>query len=110
MISHWARDRSRGEKLPLEWVIKKQTNDTASLYGLKDRGTIEVGKRADINVINFDALSLSGPRMVHDLPAGGRRLLQEAHGYEYTIVAGAVTRDHGEDTGARPGRLIRGAR
>jgi N-acyl-D-amino-acid deacylase len=94
----------------LEWVIKKHTNDTASLYGLKDRGTIEVGKRADINVINFDALNLSGPRMVHDLPAGGRRLLQEAHGYEYTIVAGAVTRDHGEDTGARPGRLIRGTR
>jgi N-acyl-D-aspartate/D-glutamate deacylase len=110
MISHWARDRSRGEKLPLEWVIKKQTNDTASLYGLKDRGIIEVGKRADINVINFDALNLSGPRMVYDLPAGGQRLLQEAHGYEYTIVAGAVTRDNGEDTGARPGRLIRGTR
>ncbi|MCH1512743.1 MAG: amidohydrolase family protein [Acidimicrobiales bacterium] len=108
MVSHWARDRSRGERLPLEWVIKKQTNDTASLYGLKDRGVIEVGKRADINVINFDVLNLSGPRMVNDLPAGGRRLLQEAQGYDYTIVAGSVTRDHGEDTGARPGKLIRG--
>lgn len=110
MLTHWARDRSRGEKLDLEWVVKKQTKDTATLYGLGDRGTLEVGKRADMNIIDFDNLTLRGPRLVHDLPAGGRRLLQEAEGYDYTIVAGQVTRENGVDTGARPGRLIRGAR
>ncbi len=110
MLSHWARDRSRGEKLPLEWVVKKQTNDTATLYGLTDRGIIKEGKRADLNVIDFPTLNLSGPKMVHDLPAGGRRLLQEATGYDYTIVAGQITRKSGECTGALPGRLIRGAK
>ncbi|MEE9415932.1 MAG: amidohydrolase family protein, partial [Acidimicrobiales bacterium] len=110
MLTHWARDRVRGEKLSLEWVVKKQTLDTATLYGLGDRGTLEVGKRADVNVIDFDNLTLHGPRLAHDLPAGGRRLLQEASGYDYTIVAGEITRDHGVDTGARPGRLVRGAR
>ncbi|MBT95008.1 MAG: amidohydrolase [Acidimicrobiaceae bacterium] len=110
MLSHWTRDRTRGEKLPLEWIIKKQTNDTASLYGLDDRGTLQIGKRADINVIDYDALTLYGPKMAYDLPAGGRRLLQEASGYDYTVVAGTVTRQFGKDTGQRPGRLIRGAR
>ncbi len=110
MLSHWARDRVRGEKLPLEWVVKKQTHDTAALYGLTDRGVIEVGKRADLNVIDFHSLNLAGPKMAHDLPAGGRRLLQEAKGYDYTIVAGEVTRKDGKDTGARPGRLIRGTK
>ena len=110
MLSHWTRDRTRGEKLPLEWIIKKQTLDTASLYGLSDRGSLKVGKRADLNVIDYEALTLHGPKMAHDLPAGGRRLLQEATGYDYTIVAGQITRDHGKDTGKRPGHLIRGAR
>ncbi len=110
MLTHWARDRDRGEKLDLEWVVKKQTLDTATLYGLGDRGSLEPGKRADINVIDFENLRLGGPRLVFDLPAGGRRLLQEATGYEYTIVAGEVTRAKGADTGARPGRLVRGAR
>ena len=110
MLSHWTRDRTRGKKLPLEWIIKKQTNDTASLYGLNDRGTLHAGKRADINVIDYNALTLHGPKMAHDLPAGGRRLLQEATGYDYTIVAGTITRQSGQDTGQRPGRLIRGAR
>ena len=110
MLSHWTRDRTRGKKLPLEWIIKKQTNDTASLYGLNDRGTLQTGKRADINVIDYNALTLHGPKMAHDLPAGGRRLLQEATGYDYTIVAGTITRQFGQDTGQRPGRLIRGAR
>ena len=110
MLSHWTRDRTRGKKLPLEWIIKKQTNDTASLYGLNDRGTLQTGKRADINVIDYNALTLHGPKMAHDLPAGGRRLLQEATGYDYTIVAGTITRQSGQDTGQRPGRLIRGAR
>jgi N-acyl-D-amino-acid deacylase len=110
MLTHWARDRARGERLPLEFVVKKQTKDTATLYGLGDRGSLEVGLRADINVIDFENLRLNSPWMAHDLPAGGRRLLQDADGYDYTIVAGEVTRDHGKDTGARPGRLLRGAR
>ena len=110
MLTHWARDRSRGEKLELEWIVKKQTRDTAHLFGLTDRGTLEVGKKADLNVIDFDNLKLRSVKLVHDLPAGGRRLLQKAEGYDYTIVSGEVTREKGVDTGARPGRLVRGAR
>ena len=102
--------RQRGPKLPLEWVIKKQTHDTAQLFGLGDRGTLEVGKKADVNVIDHANLALLQARMAHDLPAGGRRLLQEARGYKATIVNGAVTRRDGIDTGARPGRLLRGVR
>jgi N-acyl-D-aspartate/D-glutamate deacylase len=110
LLTHWVRDRSRGATLPLEYVIKKQTMDTARLYGLSDRGFIAVGKKADLNIIDFDALHLHVPRMVHDLPAGGARLLQDADGYVATIVSGTVTRRNGQDTGARPGRLLRGAR
>ena len=110
MISHWTRDRHRGERLPLEWVVKKQTHDTAALFGLGDRGTLEPGKRADVNVIDYEALRLRTPELVHDLPAGGRRLVQHAEGYAATVVAGEVTRRHGADTGARPGRLVRGRR
>jgi N-acyl-D-amino-acid deacylase len=106
-LTHWARDRSRGEKLPVEFIVKKQTADTAALFGLTDRGTVEVGKRADLNVIDFEALQLDPPRLVSDLPAGGSRFLQAARGYRYTIVAGTVTRKDGADTGARPGRLVR---
>jgi N-acyl-D-aspartate/D-glutamate deacylase len=80
------------------------------LFGLTDRGTLEVGKKADVNVIDFDALTLHPARMVHDLPAGGRRLVQHASGYAATLVSGVVTRRDGVDTGARPGRLVRGAR
>ncbi len=110
MISHWTRDRSRGERLELEWVVRKQTRDTAALFGMSDRGTVEVGKRADLNVIDHDRLNLRTPELVHDLPAGGRRLVQRADGYVATIVAGEVTRRDGVDTGARPGRLVRGRR
>jgi N-acyl-D-aspartate/D-glutamate deacylase len=110
LLTHWARDRHRGEKLSLEYVIRKQSRDTAHLFGLTDRGTIERGKKADINVIDMDALTLELPRMAYDLPAGGRRLIQGATGYDATVVSGAVTRRHGVDTGARPGRLIRGVR
>ena len=109
LLTHWARDRTRGEKLELEWVVKKQASDTAKLFGLLDRGTLEVGKKADINVIDFEHLSLRSPKIAFDLPAGGRRLLQEAQGYDYTIVSGEITRERGKDTGARPGRLVRGA-
>jgi N-acyl-D-amino-acid deacylase len=110
MLTHWARDRVRGPKLPLEWVIKKQTADTASLFGLGDRGTLQVGMKADLNVIDHRNLALMQAHMAYDLPAGGRRLLQEARGYKATIVSGAVTRRDGVDTGVRPGRLLRGAR
>ena len=109
LLTHWARDRSRGEKLELEWVVQKQSRETARLFGLDDRGSLEVGQKADLNVIDFENLALRSPRLDHDLPAGGRRLLQEAEGYDYTIVSGEVTRENGKDTGARPGRLIRGA-
>ena len=110
LLTHWARDRARGERLSLPYVVKKQTADTAALYGLDDRGVIEVGKKADLNVIDFERLTLRAPRMAHDLPAGGRRLLQEADGYVATVLSGAITRRRGVDTGARPGRLVRGAR
>jgi N-acyl-D-aspartate/D-glutamate deacylase len=107
LLTHWARDRTRGPKLELEWVVRKQTRDTAELYGLTDRGTVTPGMRADLNVIDFEGLRLHAPEVVHDLPAGGRRLVQQATGYTATIVAGAVTRRDGTDTGARPGRLVR---
>ena len=106
VLSHWARDR-KGLKLSLEEAVKCQTSDTAEVVGFHDRGTIQVGKRADLNVINMDTLDLEYPRAVDDLPAGGRRLMQAAHGYVATIVNGEITRRNGVDTGARPGRLVR---
>ena len=106
-LTHWARDRERGPKISLEHVVRMQTSGTADVYGMTDRGRIEPGKLADINVIDHDAMYLHPPRMVHDLPAGGRRLLQDVDGYRYTIKAGIVTFADGEPTGARPGRLIR---
>ncbi|MGB7051019.1 MAG: amidohydrolase family protein [Acidimicrobiales bacterium] len=109
MLTHWTRDRTRGARLPLEWVVKKQTHDTARLYGLHDRGTIEVGALADLNVIDYDRLQLDNPRVAVDLPAGGRRLLQGATGYVETIKRGETTFADGHDTGARPGHLVRGA-
>ncbi|MFE0749095.1 amidohydrolase family protein [Gordonia sp. NPDC058843] len=110
LLTHWARDRNRGATLSLEYVIRKQAYDTAQLFGLTDRGVVQVGKKADLNVIDMNALQLHAPRMVHDLPAGGHRLIQDASGYTATIVSGSVTRRDGVDTGARPGRLVRGAR
>ncbi|GAA2731316.1 N-acyl-D-amino-acid deacylase family protein [Actinocorallia aurantiaca] len=110
LLTHWARDRRRGETLPLEYLIRKQTRDTAHLYGLTDRGEVAEGKKADLNVIDFDTLFLDVPRMAHDLPAGGGRLLQDARGYAATVVSGVITRRNDKDTGARPGRLVRGAR
>ncbi len=110
MLTHWTRDRTRGERLPLELVVRKQTRDTARLYGLGDRGTLQVGMLGDVNVIDYDALELEPPQIVRDLPAGGSRLVQRPRGYVATIKSGVVTFDHGRDTGARPGALIRGAR
>ncbi len=109
-ITHWARDRSRGEKLPLPWIIKRLSRDNANAVGLTDRGLLRPGLRADINVIDFDRLSVHAPEVRYDLPAGGRRLVQRTEGYEATVVAGLPTWRHGEATGALPGRLVRGAR
>jgi N-acyl-D-amino-acid deacylase len=92
LLTHWARDRHRGKQLPLEYVIRKQSYDTAALFELNDRGVIGVGKRADVNVIDMDALTLHAPRMAYDLPAGGHRLVQGSSGYSATIVNGVVTR------------------
>ena len=110
LLTPWARARHRGENLPLEFMVRKQSRDTAQLFGLTDRGTIQLGKKADINVIDMNALRLLPARMAYDLPAGGQRLVQGASGYAATIVSGAVTRRNGVDTGARPGRLVRGVR
>jgi N-acyl-D-aspartate/D-glutamate deacylase len=110
MLTHWTRDRTRGERLPLEWMVKKQTHDTARLYGLGDRGTVEVGSVADLNLIDYANLQMGNPTVVNDLPAGGARLLQGATGYVETIKSGVTTFADGRETGARPGTLLRGAR
>jgi N-acyl-D-aspartate/D-glutamate deacylase len=110
LLTHWVRDRSRGERLSLEQAVHMQTGRTAEVYGLHDRGTIEVGKRADLNLIDLDNLSIGAPEMVFDLPAGGRRLVQKAEGYVATICGGEVTFENGEPTGARPGGLVRARR
>jgi N-acyl-D-aspartate/D-glutamate deacylase len=108
MLTHWARDRHRGERLPVEHVVHAQTRRTAALFGLDDRGLLEPGRRADVNVIDHAGLALERPRMVYDLPAGGRRLVQGARGYVATVKAGAVVRENDLPTGERPGRLLRG--
>ena len=107
-MMHWARDRKRGPLIPLEHLVHKQSYKNANLYGLTDRGSLEVGKRADINVIDHDRLNLGPLSVYNDLPAGGSRILQSSIGYVATFVKGIQTRSHDEDTGARPGRLIRG--
>jgi N-acyl-D-aspartate/D-glutamate deacylase len=106
-LTHWARDRKRGEKLPLEYVVQQQTQRTASIYGFADRGEIKPGKRADLNVIDFENLRIHAPEMIFDLPAGGRRLVQTVDGYVATICAGKVTFENGKATGELPGRLVR---
>ena len=107
-LSHWARDREAGKKFPLEMLIKKQTKDTAETFGLFDRGEIKVGMLGDINIIDFEKLNVSHPKMIHDLPLGGRRLVQDATGYVATIKSGQVISENGIATGALPGNLIRG--
>ncbi len=110
MLTHWARDRQRPGKLSLADAVKLQTADTAAMYGLNDRGRLAPGMLADINVIDFDRLKLAKPYIAFDLPAGGKRLLQKASGYAWTIKSGVVTFREGVATGARPGRLVRGPR
>jgi N-acyl-D-aspartate/D-glutamate deacylase len=97
--------------MKVEDAVKLMTHDTAEIYGLLgDRGTLEVGKRADLNVLDYDELGIFAPEMVYDLPTGAPRLMQESYGYKATVVAGEIVRENGEFTGARPGRLVRGRR
>jgi N-acyl-D-aspartate/D-glutamate deacylase len=108
MLSHWVRDRSRGDRLGLEQAVHLQTRSTAALYGFDDRGLLAPGYLADVNVIDFDALAIDAPEMVYDLPAGGRRLVQRSRGYAATVKRGVVVREGDRSTGERPGRLLRG--
>ena len=109
LLAHWGRDRQRGT-LPLEQLVAAQSRRTAETVGLLDRGVIAVGMRADLNVIDPSSVRVLAPEIRHDLPAGGRRLLQPAEGYLHTFVAGVETYANGSFTGALPGRLVRGAK
>ncbi len=108
MLAYWSRDRRRGERLPLAWVVKALTADTAAAVGLMDRGRVAVGYKADLNVIDYDRLQHRAPEVVYDLPSGGRRIVQRAEGYVATVVSGVVTYRDGQATGALPGRVVRG--
>ncbi len=110
MLTHWTRDRTRGPKMPLEYVIHRQTRQTAELYGLGDRGLLAPGMRADVNVIDYEALTFGKPRMAWDLPGGAPRLVQKASGYRHTFCAGVETVTDDQFTGELPGRLLRGPR
>ena len=107
IMTHWGRDRTRGEKMSLEFIVESLTSKTARAFGMFDRGEIREGMIADLNIIDFDALQLHRPEALFDLPAGGRRLVQRADGYDYTIKAGEVIFEGGEHTGALPGKLVR---
>ncbi len=110
LLTHWTRDRTRGERLPLVWAVRRLSADNAHAIGLHDRGIIAVGRKADLNVIDYDRLQVHAPEVIYDLPAGGKRMVQRTVGYDATIVAGEVVYRHGEATGALPGRLVRGAK
>jgi N-acyl-D-aspartate/D-glutamate deacylase len=108
MLTHWVRDRARGSKMSIEHVVHRQTRETAITYGLMDRGAIVPGLRADLNVIDFDNLSFTTPKMAFDFPANGKRLIQKANGYKATFVNGVQTVANDEFTDQFPGRLVRG--
>ena len=107
LLTHWTRDRKRGKKLPLEWVIMKQTKNNAEWVGLSDRGVLEKGKKADINIIDYENLTLSHPEIVYDLPGSNKRLIQKTKGYKYTLVSGEVAFCNGQSTGSMLGKLLR---
>ena len=107
MLTHWARDRSRGERLPLELVVKRQTSETAQFFGFHDRGVLAPGMKADVNVIDHANMRLHKPEVRYDLPAGGRRLVQRVDGYRATFVSGVPVFEEGRFTGALPGKLVR---
>jgi len=108
LLEHWVRDRGRNGRIPLETAVKRQTRETAQLYGLEDRGALLPGLKADINLIDFDRLKSFAPEIVADFPANGKRFIQRAEGYKYTIVSGEVVFQDGEPTGAMPGKVVRG--
>jgi len=110
LLQYWGRDAPVDDRLPIEWIVQRQCADTASAVGLGDRGVLEPGRRADVNLIDLEALAVRAPEMLFDLPAGGKRLVQRAEGYRATLVAGQIVMRDGEPTGALPGRLVRGAR
>jgi N-acyl-D-aspartate/D-glutamate deacylase len=110
LLAHWTREAPEPWRLPVEWVVERQCRATARLVGLHDRGVLAPGYRADVNLVDLDALAIGPPEIHADLPAGGKRLVQRAAGYVATLVAGTVVHRDGHDTGARPGRLVRGAR
>ena len=105
MFTYWGRQRGL---LSVEEIVRRLSSDTARAAGLLDRGVIAVGKKADLNVIDHDRIAFGRPYVTYDLPAGGKRLLQKAEGYDATIVSGVVTYRHGEATGALPGRMVKG--
>ena len=109
-LTHWGRDRTRGDKLPLPFLVKRLTRDNAAAIGLFDRGLVKTGFKADLNVIDFDRLNVHAPEVLYDLPSGGRRLVQRTEGFDATILSGVPVYRHGQATGALPGRLVRGAR
>ncbi len=108
LLTHWARDRTRGARIPIEKLVHNQTQRTAHFYGMRDRGLIAEGMKADINIIDFDKLTIHPPEMVYDLPASARRLVQKVDGYRYTLCSGEIIRQDNKDTGAMPGKLVRG--
>ena len=108
LLTHWARDRDRGPRIDLSEIVHRQTQATAEAVGLDDRGVVAPGYRADLNLVDLDALKISPPRIIHDLPTGGKRLVQLVDGYRHTLVAGTETMTDGTWTGATPGRLVRG--
>jgi N-acyl-D-aspartate/D-glutamate deacylase len=110
MLAHWGRDRRRGPRLPVEFLVKRQTSETADFFGLHDRGRLKPGLRADVNLIDFEHLRFYQPELVNDLPAGGRRFVQRVDGYEATLVAGTPIFEKGQHTGAMPGHLVRAGR
>ena len=110
LMSYWTRDRTTGPCLLLEAAVSKQTRETARAYGITDRGVLAPGMKADLNIIDYDAINCSAPKMIADLPAGGKRLIQTATGYVVTMVSGVVTFENGIATGALPGKLLRSKR
>jgi N-acyl-D-aspartate/D-glutamate deacylase len=110
MLTHWVRDRPRGPRLPLEFVVKRQTSEPAAFFGFDDRGVLAPGRKADVNVIDFEGLRVQKPEVVYDLPAGGRRLVQQVDGYDVTICSGVPVFEQGAHTGALPGKLVRAGR
>jgi N-acyl-D-aspartate/D-glutamate deacylase len=110
LLTHWTRDRSRGDTLPIAWAIKRLTSDNARAIGLSDRGVLAEGFKADINLIDYDSLKLRSPEVAYDFPDNGKRLVQRIEGYRATMVSGCIVHRDGEPTGHSPGRLIRGTR